>query len=136
MRRPGITNAVGRGYAKLLKLSLPVSTLMDRDVQKALKHLAAEVEWLEASKEKRAAESAKVQAIKSRNSPNKVSTRAIEYKGRVQGLTAWARELGFIYGTVHQRMRSGETFEEALNENLDRRYHLRAVHKAYEESKK
>ena len=47
---------------------------------------------------------------------NRTSNHYIEYNGITKTLTQWCEDLGLVYGTVKQRLRSGWAVERAFNE--------------------
>jgi hypothetical protein len=50
------------------------------------------------------------------NSNNKESNRMIEFRGKTQSLSQWAREVGLTKGALETRMNTGWTVERALTE--------------------
>lgn len=50
------------------------------------------------------------------NSNNKESSRMIEFRGKTQSLSQWAREVGLTKGALETRLNTGWTVERALTE--------------------
>lgn len=66
-------------------------------------------------------------ATPSEQASNKRTNRMLQFEGRSQTASAWARELGMLYETLLRRLKRGWSVDRALTERVHVENHRRAA---------
>lgn len=114
LRRPELTEKIAGSLEELLKHFAGIQ--VPAKARDAVEFCSKLLTHHQESSSRRADVRQRISGIRK----TKPTTKAIEHNGETKPLVAWAKELGFSYSTIYERLRRGKTFAEAIAQKRGR----------------